>query len=438
MGAIMMKLSHYLKSYTLAESKGRRLLFSTRRTALALLPEAEFAAIEEGRASEATMAQLATPGMAVPDLAQERAGVHGLHAELNRINVNVNAAVVLGMACNFACRYCYEGTLKGGHFMDEATAEQTIRFIKSRFQEGKERLHLDFYGGETLLYTRRLLQLAGELKGFAEARGGRFDFRVVTNGSLLTRELVRELKEQGLAGVKVTIDGPAANHNHFRPYRDGRPSYQRIVDNLLAVSDLTEVTLGGNFTVDNYRLFPQLLDDLQAKGLGPERIKRVSFSMVVGIKDRFAAPEFDGGCTGSDEPWLVEAKLHVREAAMSRGYQVWPLRPEACAVMIDDSFAVYHDGSLYHCLPLAGREEYKCGDVRNGITASLASHYPESWREDPRCPECVYLPLCYGGCRFMVYQRTGAMAGVDCQQPFFEQALPGLLGQELRYRYGMK
>ncbi len=433
-----MKISNYLKSYTLPEAPGRCLLFSTRRTALSLLPAAEFAAISEGRGAEQTMAQLTTLGMVVPDLEAERAQVYGFHAELNRINRNVNAAVVLGMACNFACRYCYEGTLKGGQAMSDATAAEVIAFLKSRFREGKERIHLDFYGGETLLYTERLLQLAGELQGFAAERGGRFDFNVVTNGSLLTRELVQELKGQGLAGIKVTIDGPAANHNLFRPYKDGRPSYERIVTNLLAVCDLTEVTLGGNFTKDNYHLFPQLLDDLIARGLGPERIKRVSFSMVVAIRDRFASPEFDGGCAASDEPWLVAAKLQVREAAMARGYQVWPLRPEACAVMIDDSFAIHHDGTLYPCLPLAGREEFACGDVGMGVTTSSASLHPESWRHDPRCPECVYLPLCYGGCRFMVYQGTGSTAGVDCQQGYFDKVIPGMLSQDLRYRFGVK
>ncbi len=414
------------------------MLYSTRRTSLALLPEAEFTALNEGLALEPrTMAQLTSLGMVVPDLEMERAGVHGFYAELNRINPNVTAAVVLGMACNFACRYCYEGILKGGQAMSDATAEQTIAFIKSRFREGKERIHLDFYGGETLLYTKRLIHLAGELKRFAEERGGRFDFNVVTNGSLLTRELVLELKGYGLVGIKVTIDGPAANHDQFRPYKDGRPSFATIVENLLAVSDLTEVTLGGNFTEENYRLFPQLLDDLLARGLGPERIANVHFAMVMAITDRFASPEYNGGCTGIDEPWLKEAMLHLRGAALARGYQVFPLRPEVCAVLVGDALAVHYDGSLYHCLPLAGREEYCCGHVRTGYAESVASHYLDNWQQEGRCQSCIYLPLCYGGCRFMTYQRTGVMAGVDCQQAFFEEAIPGMLSQDLRYRYGM-
>jgi len=322
--------------------------------------------------------------------------------------------------------------------MSEATAQAAIAFIKSRYREGKGRIHLDFYGGETLLYTPRLLQLAKELKRFAEERGGRFDCNVVSNGSLLTRELIQELKGVGLAGIKVTIDGPAANHNLFRPYQDGRPSYERIVANLLAVSDLTEVTLGGNFTADNYHLFPQLLDDLLARGLGPKQIKRVSFAMVMAINDRFASPEYNGGCTACDEPWLREAMLQVREAALARGYQVDPLRPEVCAVLVDDALAVNHDGSLYHCLPLAGREEYRCGDVWTGFAPSVASHHLDNWQQDPRCPECVYLPLCRGGCRFSVYQATGAMAGVDCKQSYLAATIPGLLSQELRWRYGMK
>lgn len=433
-----MELSKYLKIYSLPEAKGRRLLFSSRRTSLCLLPEAEYMALEQGGGGEQTMRQLAALGMVVADLEQERTEVHGFHAELNRINPNVTAAVVLGMECNFACRYCYEGTLKGHHVMDEATAEQTIAFIKERFRGGKDRIHLDFYGGEPLLYAQRLKHLAGDLQAFAKAHGATFDFNVVTNGSLLTRGLVEELKGYGLAGVKVTIDGPATNHNAFRPFKNGRPSFATIVRNLQTVSELVDITLGGNFTKDNYQQFPQLLDELPGLGLGPKQLARVSFNMVLAIKDQFASPEFQGGCASVNEPWFIEAMLKVRAEVMARGYQVAPLRPEVCAVLIDDNFSVHYDGSLYKCLPLGGREQFKIGDVWHGVKADDGSHHLDNWQQDQRCPECDYLPLCYGGCRFMTYQRTGSMAGVDCQHDFLEQAIPFMLGQDLRYRYGVK
>ena len=432
-----MPLSYYLKTYTLAEAPGQRLLFSTRRTALALLPEAEFAAVAQGQGSPRTLAQLASLGMVVPDLEQEQAEVHGFYAEQNRISRTLTVALVLGMECNFACRYCYQGTLKGGQAMSTATAEVAIAFIKGRFRPGMQRLQLNFYGGETLLYHQRLLSMARELQAFAEARGARFAFTVVSNGSLLTPRLVEQLTARGMTGIKVTIDGPAANHNHFRPFKNGRPSYQTIVANLKAVSGLTTITLGGNFTQENYHLFPQLLDDLTASGLGPERISRVSFAMVVAINDPFAAPGFHGGCTGSHEPWLVEATLLLRGAAMARGYKVAPLRPEVCAVEIDDAFAINYDGSLYHCLPLAGREQFKAGDVWQGFGAPQANLHLDNWREQPDCPACPYLPLCHGGCRFTTYQRTGAMAGVDCQREYFDCTLPEMLRQDLRYRHGL-
>ncbi len=435
---VTMEKSKYLKTYTLPEAKGRRLLFSYRRTSLCLLSEAECLALEQGQADEQTMSQLAALGMLVPDRKEELQEVKGFYAELNRINPNVTAAVVLGMECNFACRYCYEGTLKGRHVMDDATAEQTLIFIKERFRGGKDKIHLDFYGGEPLLYPQRLRHLAGDLKAFAEARGSTFDFNLVTNGSLLTRKLVEELKRYGLAGIKVTIDGPAANHNSFRPFKNGRPSFAAIVKNLQAVSGLVEITLGGNFTKDNYQQFPKLLDELQALGLGPQQISKVSFNMVMAIKDQFASPEFNGGCGSVNEPWFIEAALHVRGEVMARGYQVAALRPEVCAVMIDDNFSVHYDGSLYKCLPLGGREQFKIGDVWEGVKADDGSHHLDNWQEDKRCPDCDYLPLCYGGCRFMTYQRTGSMAGVDCQHDFFEQAIPSMLSQDLRYRYGLK
>ena len=49
-------------------------------------------------------------------------------------------------------------------------------------------------------------------------------------------------------------------------------------------------------------------------------------------------------------------------------------------------------------------------------------------------PECAYLPLCFGGCRYMTYVRDGNIDQLDCKKEYFDASLETLLKQDIRYR----
>jgi uncharacterized protein len=137
------------------------------------------------------------------------------------------------------------------------------------------------------------------------------------------------------------------------------------------------------------------------------------------------------------EPWLVEASLFLREEIMRRGYNFPKLQPAPCMVDLDDAFTVDHDGTIYKCVTLIGHPEFACGDIRQGIDQRYREiHHLGHWQKEERCRACEYLPLCFGGCRYMAFQREGSMAGVDCQKEFLDATLEKMLLQDLKYRYG--
>jgi len=433
-----MPLSHYLKIFPLPGHPDKRLLFSTRTGGLAMVSSEALAAIEDNIASPELTASLAKLSMVVDDPALEQKEMGGYLQKLNRLNPNLRAAVILGMACNFACLYCYEGSLKGTAAMSDATADQLAVFLLARFSAGKKkRLILDFYGGEPLLYVQRIIYLAERLKPAIEALGGIFEFTLVSNGSLLIPTVVEELVALGLQSVKVTIDGPAANHDHFRPFKDGRGSWSVIVENLLACRGLCVITLSGNYTAENYALFPALLDALTDRGFAPGDFASVQFYPVMQINDQFANPEFTGGCCSNDEPWVHAASLALREEIMQRGYTYPKLYPSPCMVDVDDAFTVNHDGAIYKCVTLIGHRELACGDIWRGMGEDWRQAWcVDHWKNEVQCCECVYLPLCFGGCRAMAFQRNGHMAQVDCQRSLLDATLEPLLLQDFKIRHG--
>lgn len=429
-----MQLSRYLKIFPAPQQPGYMLLYSTKKASMTLLSEEVFSRIEQGDPPEELVEPLMKLGMLVEDAEGERKEVFNFLRDINRLNPNLRVSVILGMECNFSCPYCYEGSLKGRHAMTDETADQLVAYIKERFTPEKKKLVLDFYGGEPLLYTKRIKYIAERLQPFVENQGAVFQFTLVTNGSLLTAKTAQELAAYGLSAAKVTVDGPAANHNRFRPFKRGQGSFDTIINNIKESCGQIKIGVSGNFTSDNYRTFPALLDHLKDEGITPDKLNQVQFHPVMQVHDAFSHNEFVGGCETINEPWLVEASLALRQQIMANGFKTPKITPAPCMIDIEDAFTVHYDGSIFKCIALIGHDRFRVGDIRQGITDYREIYHLDHWQKEAKCSDCAYLPLCFGGCRYMKYQRDGDMDGVDCQQEYLDQTLETLILQEVSCR----
>lgn len=425
--------AHYL--HVFPRFKGNEtLLFSLPNCSTMLLPEESLDAFMKGSVPDEAARTLARAGFLVDDPEQEKNRVQTYIKELNGINRTLRVSVILNLNCNFSCSYCYEGSMKGDHHMDLNTADSLIEYLQEKYEGSrKEKMILDLYGGEPLLSVPLIEYIAARLKPWVEERGGSFEFTLVSNGSLLTRKTVLRLKESGLSRVRVTIDGPAANHNRYRPFKSGEESYGVIINNLLASCDLVKVVIGGNFTRDNYMMFPDLLNDLLAVGLTPDKVHMVRFSPVSNTSGEFA-PRFSEGCQSITEPWLADAALFLREEILKRGYNTPKPSPSFCMVDVDDSFVVHYDGSIYKCPGLIGQGRFSIGHIENGVFDYRRTYNLDNWRKEEKCRDCLYLPLCYGGCRYSRLQQSGEMKGVECMKDYLDKTLEPMLRQDFKYR----
>lgn len=90
------------------------MLFSTRTCSLAIVSTEALAALKDNSASPGLTATLARLSIVVSDPARERQEMDGYRRELNRLNPNLRVvALILGIACNFACVYCYRAASRG-------------------------------------------------------------------------------------------------------------------------------------------------------------------------------------------------------------------------------------------------------------------------------------------------------------------------------------
>lgn len=429
-----MQLSRYLKIYPFEEKPGHLLLFSTKKASKILLKKETYQAIEKGIFSSSDEALLSKLGIIVHDREEEKRTVFGLFDDINTKNTGLSIMVVLNLDCNFSCIYCYEGDMKGKLYMSDDTADLLIDFIKDNFPDYKKSLLIDFYGGEPLLSLGLIEYISRALKSFTESRGASYSFTLVTNGSLFKKQVAEELAPLGLQSVKITVDGPAEIHNRYRPFKSGAGSFDTIIRNIKETCDLVKIGIGGNFEKTNYEKFPLLLDYLAREGLTPDKIGMVKFDPVMKPPEGdLSPPDYRGGCMSTNEPWLVGAAALLREEILKRGYTTLKLIPITCMVEIADSYVVNFDGVIYKCPGFIGKKGYEVGDLRTSVKDFTGSYKLGIWKNEG-CADCEYLPLCFGGCRYMTFVRDGNIDKLDCQKAYLDASLETLVKQDIEYR----
>ena len=430
-----MQLSHYLKIYPCEEKPGYLLFFSTKKSSVIFIKEETFQAIDQGTLAPSDEALLTKHGVIVPDRGEEKRDMLVLLDKINARNPVLNSMVVLNLDCNFACLYCYEGDMKGNLYMSDETAALLIDLIKKNFIGEKKKLLIDFYGGEPLLSLGLIKSISRELKDFTQEKGGSFSFTLVTNGSLFKRQVAEELVSWGLERVKITLDGPAEVHNHYRPFKSGAGSFDTLIKNIKETCDLVKISIGGNFESHNYEQFVSLLDLLIKENLTPDKIGAIKFDPVSKRPAEDMSPaDYKGGCMSINEPWLNHASIFLREEILKRGYNTPKIAPFFCMVDNKSSFVVNFDGVIYKCPAFIGKEGFAAGDVRKGINDYTCSYKLGLWKNHEECAECVYLPLCFGGCRYMTFIQNGTIDTLDCHKGYLDATLETFIKQEVKYR----
>jgi radical SAM protein with 4Fe4S-binding SPASM domain len=161
-------------------------------------------------------------------------------------------------ACNLRCEHCYESA--GPRAMeDELTTEEAKRVI-DEFEEAGV-VAIAFSGGEPLM-RRDIFEIAD----YAKNRG--FYTSIATNGTLITREVAKKMKEV-FGYVEISLDGFEAEHDRFR----GVPGAWKLtcagIKNCVAEGIDTCVAL----TATRYNLheIPKLIDFAE-KELGVKRV----------------------------------------------------------------------------------------------------------------------------------------------------------------------
>ena len=113
---------------------------------------------------------------------------------------------------------------------------------------------------------------------------------IITNGLLLTPEIVDRLTPFGLNGVKITLDGDRDTHNRMRPLRGGQGTFDKIVDNIRQVAGTGRGSRSAaTSTMETADSYPALLDFLKEQDFA-DKLSKVAFKPIIRERKEQPAP----------------------------------------------------------------------------------------------------------------------------------------------------
>ena len=353
-----------------------------------------------------------------PDTFEDKAG------KFKEKSGNIIKALCLHVAhtCNLNCSYCFasQGKYHGERaVMSFEVGKRALDFLIEN-SGSRRNLEVDFFGGEPLMnwdVVKKLVEYAREQE---KIHNKNFRFTLTTNGMLIDDEVI-EFANKEMSNVVLSLDGRKEIHDLKRVDYAGNGSYDRIVPKFRKfVEERGDKSyyMRGTFTHAN----PDFTKDIfHMLDLG---FTELSMEPVV------CAPDDEAALTPEDieivkNEYEILAKEVIRRTKEGRPFTFYhymlDLTDGPCVYKRisgcgsgTEYMAVTPWGDLYPCHQFVGEEEYKLGDIYNGVTNDALREDFRSCNAYSReeCKTCWAKLYCSGGCAANAYHASGSIRGI--------------------------
>lgn len=239
---------------------------------------------------------------------------------------------------------------------------------------------------------------------------------IITNGTLITEEILTKLEFYNCKMIQITLDGTKDIHDNRRMYKNGKGSFDEVLSGIkLASARSLKPVIRINVDKTNLYETYQLLEVLSKEGLSECHI---DFGIVRG--STAACSSYSGHCFSEEE--LGDTLEQLWDVAGSHGFHMStkPFRKWMyCGLYGDSSYTVAPNGQVYKCWEHVGEEEHMIGRLdEEGALSDLRYAFYDWMSRNPLetadCKECVYLPACGGGCGVVSFNEHGSYHESGC------------------------
>lgn len=311
----------------------------------------------------------------------------------------LNMMILPNNKCNFHCSYCYSASGRSGKEIPVETLKHAIAYFLDPSRATNERLTISVLGGGEPLLSWNVLKPALEYAySFANQRGIKIPVSLVTNGSIISEEIIDYCKERNIS-LSVSFDILEDIQNQQRGCYDlVRDNINRYADSGLDVALNTVIT-----NVNVYRM-KEMISHM-AKTL--PKVKKVSFKSLIS-NNYFSNIEN----RKSYYYQFVDGFFEAQDVAKQHGIYLTSPYQNAVSCLSDrycpGKFVVTAEGTISICHYVSSSQDalydkFIFGTIKNdGMVVINREKLKEilayNQHKFERCEDCPAKWHCAGGC----------------------------------------
>lgn len=313
--------------------------------------------------------------------------------------------IQLGISCNFNCSYCSQKFLAHSETKDKYDVDEFVNKLIDNVDLSGIR-KLQFWGGEPLVYWKKLKPLIEKLRPLMP----KTNFGIITNGSLLTKEIADFLFDNGFT-MSMSHDGPG---QHVRGDDPLDTNYE-VIDYILEKFK-GRFCFGSVLNKQNYSR-SKIIEFFMNKFPKRDIINFSEMGYVVAYSDdskdsiNFTHEEMQSlrlynWLEFKQNPGLFD-RLPNQKNVMTSHFNVESHvnDPQGCGLDAENVLVVNMNGDILTCQNTSANtiaqngESHKIGDITklDEVKLNTGTH----WSRRENCKDCPVLSTCRGSCFFI-------------------------------------
>ena len=324
--------------------------------------------------------------------------------------------IQLGLSCNYSCEYCSQKFVERPPETNKKDIDDFMSKLEVLDFDEQSGLKIEFWGGEPFVYWKTFKPLTEAIVAKFKSWRKKPQLVVITNGSLLTREICSWLYYMGFS-VGVSHDGPNQSVRGPDPFED--PEKREIMLEFYNImKQQNRISFNAMMNRKNtsrkaiYEWFVELTGDPEVTigegGMIDAYDEDGLNSSLNSLEEHFAYRKqsfidiykTNGGINFSNVLEKVDNFTKTLLSHVDAKYL-----GQKCGMDDEHTMAIDLKGNVVTCQNVSIMENSKNGEPHLGgnltdfdnVEIKSASH----WKTREECPKCPVLHLCKGSCMYL-------------------------------------
>lgn len=324
--------------------------------------------------------------------------------------------IQMGLSCNYTCDYCSQKFIERPPETSKKDIDDFLaKFDTLEFDE-KRGLKIEFWGGEPLVYWKTLKPLAEAIKERFQHWEKEPRFSMITNGSILTKEMCAWLYYMGFS-VSISHDGPGQHLRGPDPFED--PKQKRIILDFYKIMR-RQSRISFNSMLSNGNMSRKKIHQWFVDLTGDEDVPLGEGGIIDAYDDDGAgnslnslADHFEFRRTAFTDIFANDGNIGFKvildkvdnftRDVLSHKHA--DKLNQKCGMDMPGVMAIDLRGNVITCQNVSAAETAMNGTPHLGgnITdiENVKLHAGTHWKNRPACAECPVLHVCKGACLFL-------------------------------------